>query len=64
MTTIIAIAAFVIGLYAGCVILDTANRQPLTPTHGQRLERRQAVYTIVLVVAMLVLGLSLDKLLP
>jgi BarA-like signal transduction histidine kinase len=51
-------------LYSMYVVVDSITSTPMTLVHRQQLERAQVIYTIVLLVAAVVFGLTLDNLLP
>ncbi len=63
MYLIVVIVALLVVIYSGVVVIDCAHRQPLSRMHKERIDRRQAIHTVVLVVAALVLGLSLENVL-
>jgi BarA-like signal transduction histidine kinase len=64
MLILVAIVAGLVGLYSMYVVVDSITSTPMTLVHRQQLERAQVIYTIVLLVAAVVFGLTLDNLLP
>jgi cell division protein FtsW (lipid II flippase) len=58
---VLAFALLIFG-YSVLVIVDCVTRQPLSELHRQHYERRQFFWTIVLVGAAFVLGLTLENL--
>jgi hypothetical protein len=61
---VLTVVAFLVWAYAICILIDCARRDPLNRMSKLANERRQSVWTVVLIVATLVLGFGLEKLLP
>lgn len=64
MVKVLALAALLAFVYSVLMVLYSASRKPLTVSHGEQIARAQARWTVIMVMAALLLGLSLDKLLP
>jgi hypothetical protein len=63
MPVLLAAVAFVVLAYSIWRIIAAAITRPLTTSHREELEASQAVFTVVTIIAALVLGLQLEKLL-